>query len=95
MNVKKTWVSYSSKCIKLKYNDKPHPSLQHCVLLWRSFDRYKENRRVLKEGMKKLGFEEFLSPEHDGYIITSYKFPKDPHFDFKTFYNKLNEKGEF
>ncbi|XP_078315900.1 2-aminoethylphosphonate--pyruvate transaminase-like [Crassostrea virginica] len=43
--------------------------------------------------MKKLGFEEFLSPEHDGYIITSYKFPKDPHFDFKTFYNKLNEKG--
>lgn len=45
--------------------------------------------------MKKLGFEEFLSPEHDGYIITSYKFPKDPHFDFKTFYYKLNEKGEF
>lgn len=45
--------------------------------------------------MKKLGFEEFLSPEHDGYIITSYKFPKDPHFDFKIFYNKLNEKGEF
>ncbi|XP_061192462.1 2-aminoethylphosphonate--pyruvate transaminase-like [Saccostrea echinata] len=56
-------------------------------------DRYKENRRILQEGMKKLGFEEFLGPEHKGYIITSYKFPKDPHFDFKTFYSKLNEKG--
>lgn len=43
--------------------------------------------------MKNLGFEEFLGPEHDGYIITSYKYPKDPNFDFKTFYSKLNEKG--
>ncbi|XP_056021063.1 2-aminoethylphosphonate--pyruvate transaminase-like isoform X2 [Ostrea edulis] len=54
--------------------------------------RYRENRRILQEGMNKLGFEEFLSPDHDGYIITSYKFPKDPNFDFKTFYSKLNEK---
>lgn len=55
--------------------------------------RYKENRRILQEGMKKLGFEEFLGPEHDGYIITSYKYPKDKNFNFKTFYSKLNEKG--
>lgn len=55
--------------------------------------RYKENRRILQEGMKKLGFEEFLGPKHDGYIITSYKYPKDPNFNFKTFYSKLNEKG--
>jgi len=39
------------------------------------------------------GFQEFLAPEHKGYIITSYCFPQDPNFNFNDFYMKLNERG--
>lgn len=53
--------------------------------------RYKENRRIIRDGMNKLGFKEFLSDEHDGYIITSYRFPNDPNFDFVDFYSRLNQ----
>ena len=44
--------------------------------------------------MKKLGFKEFLDEQHDGYIITSYKFPEDENFDFSEFYNRLANAGE-
>jgi hypothetical protein len=40
--------------------------------------RYAENRRVLREGMAALGFEEFLAPEHQSYIITSYRRAMSP-----------------
>ena len=40
--------------------------------------------------MRKLGFIEFLSDAHDGYIITSYRFPRDPNFNFSEFYSLLN-----
>ena len=56
--------------------------------------RYKRNRQILREGMAKLGFEEFLDSSHEGYIITSYKFPTHPNFNFETFYTKLNERGK-
>ena len=52
--------------------------------------RYKENRRILREGMKEFGFKEFLNDEHDGYIITSFFYPNDKNFDFAQFYSKLN-----
>ena len=44
--------------------------------------------------MKALGFKEFLDDSHDGYIITSYFFPKDHNFSFKNFYEKLSDKGQ-
>ncbi|XP_014667500.1 PREDICTED: 2-aminoethylphosphonate--pyruvate transaminase-like isoform X2 [Priapulus caudatus] len=53
--------------------------------------RYKENRSVLRDGMTKLGFRELLDDSHRGYIITSYHFPNDPNFDFKTFYTRLGD----
>lgn len=53
--------------------------------------RYQTNRRILKEGMKDLGFRELLDDSHEGYIITSYFFPKHPKFCFTTFYSKLSE----
>lgn len=56
--------------------------------------RYKENWEVLQAGMKKLGFKVLLEPSVQGYIITSYYYPKDPKFDFKEFYNRLNDKGQ-
>ncbi len=43
--------------------------------------------------MAKFGFEELLKKEVAGYIITSFKFPKDPNFDFKKFYDGLYAKG--
>jgi len=52
--------------------------------------RYKQNRSILRVGMKEMGFKEFLSEDHEGYIITSFFFPSDPNFDFVTFYSKLN-----
>ena len=43
--------------------------------------------------MKQLGFEELLSEKDAGYIITSFRFPDDPNFDFKKFYDGLYSKG--
>jgi len=54
--------------------------------------RYKENYQTLVKGMRKLGFKEYLEREKQGYIITSFLYP-EKNFDFKAFYNALNEKG--
>lgn len=54
--------------------------------------RYKENYHTLVGGMRKLGFKEYLEPQRQGYIITSFLYP-DKDFNFKDFYNSLNEKG--
>ncbi|XP_013384389.2 uncharacterized protein LOC106154550 isoform X1 [Lingula anatina] len=55
--------------------------------------RYQKNCQIIREGMKKFGFREFLDSSHKGYIITSFCFPKDPKFVFEEFYHRLNEKG--
>ena len=43
--------------------------------------------------MAKLGFKEFLSNAHSGYIITSYRYPLDSRFNFNEFYSRLNDKN--
>ena len=55
--------------------------------------RYKENYQKLIEGMRLLGFKEYLEPEKQSYIITSFLYPQHPNFSFKAFYKKLNDKG--
>ena len=55
--------------------------------------RYRENKTILDEGMKKLGFKLYLKPEIQGHIITSFLYPKDPNFNFERFYKKLNDRG--
>ncbi len=55
--------------------------------------RYRTNCEILLRGMRELGFEEYLRPELQGYIITSFRYPRDPQFKFETFYERLNEKG--
>ena len=55
--------------------------------------RYKENYQKLIAGMRSLGFQEYLEPEKQGYIITSFLYPQHPNFSFKAFYKKLNDKG--
>lgn len=54
--------------------------------------RYKENHQTLISGMRKLGFKEYLEPEKQGYIITSFLYPEH-NFNFKEFYASLNDKG--
>ena len=55
--------------------------------------RYRENKRVLDEGMEKLGFKAYLDPKIQGHIISSFLYPADPKFDFERFYRKLSDRG--
>jgi len=54
--------------------------------------RYRSNYRMLVNGMRSLGFQEYLNPADQGYIITSFRYPQHPNFDFKKFYKLLSDK---
>ena len=54
--------------------------------------RYRKNYKTLIAGMRKMGFKEYLKPEDQGYIITSFLYPEDPNYNFEQFYERLNEK---
>jgi len=55
--------------------------------------RYKQNHKLLIEGMKRLGFRPYLPPAIQSYIITSFYYPADEKFTFLDFYRKLSAKG--
>lgn len=55
-------------------------------------ERYIKNYEILIAGMRKLGFKEYLKPDDQGYIITSFLYPDDPKFSFEKFYEILNSK---
>ncbi len=55
--------------------------------------RYRANYETLVSGMRALGFAEYLQPEDQGYIITSFHYPPHPNFDFNRFYELLNQQG--
>lgn len=55
--------------------------------------RYRHNHKTLVAGMRQMGFKEYLRPEDQGYIITSFLYPEDDNFRFEQFYERLNEKG--
>lgn len=57
------------------------------------FKRYKENHKVLVEGMKNLGITCLLPESYQSPIITSFKSPSSAAYDFKKFYEKLKLKG--
>jgi 2-aminoethylphosphonate-pyruvate transaminase len=54
--------------------------------------RYRANYETLIAGMRAMGFEEYLRPEDQGYIITSFNFPDHPNFNFEEFYRRLNDQ---
>jgi 2-aminoethylphosphonate-pyruvate transaminase len=54
--------------------------------------RYRANYETLIAGMRAMGFEEYLRPEDQGYIITSFTYPHHPNFDFEEFYRRLNDQ---
>ena len=55
--------------------------------------RYRANREALIFGMRELGFREFLAPERQGDVITSFRYPDDSGFRFEGFYQRLAAKG--
>ena len=55
--------------------------------------RYQANYQCLVRGMREIGFKEYLRPEDQGYIITSFLYPDDPNFDFTQFYERLNDSN--
>jgi len=55
--------------------------------------RYAANHQCLIRGMRKLGFQEFLPVELQGPIITSFRYPEHPRFDFDELYRRMSELG--
>ena len=55
--------------------------------------RYRANQDALMSGMSELGFDPYLLPEYQSHIITSFRYPAHPNFDFNGFYARLSERG--
>ena len=55
--------------------------------------RYEENSAVLVEGMRELGFATFLPDELHSPIIVTFLTPGNETFNFREFYQRLNELG--
>jgi 2-aminoethylphosphonate-pyruvate transaminase len=55
--------------------------------------RYQTNHATLLHGMRAMGFQEYLRPEHQSAIITTFHYPAEPGFRFEEFYDRLNAKG--
>ena len=55
--------------------------------------RYRENCRILVDGMRALGFETLLPDRLQAPIIVTFRTPADPGFAFETFYDRLRGKG--
>lgn len=49
--------------------------------------------RQLLEGMSALGLRSFLPAAIQAPIIVTFHAPADPHYDFKTFYNAVKQRG--
>ena len=56
-------------------------------------ERYRANHEALLAGMRRLGFREYVAPERQSDIITSFRYPEDEAFVFEEFYRRLAEKG--
>ncbi len=57
-------------------------------------ERYTQNYMTLLFDMRRMGFQELLDPRHQGYIITSFRYPTHPAFDFNVFYDRLKARGK-
>jgi len=54
--------------------------------------RYRNNCRILVEGMRAMGFKTLLQDHLQAPIIVTFHMPAAAKFDFETFYDKLKEK---
>ncbi len=55
--------------------------------------RYRDNCRILVEGMRGLGFQTLLPDALQAPIIVTFHMPSDPNFDFPAFYDGLRAQG--
>src|SRR5437899_816187 len=55
--------------------------------------RYRNNARVLIEGMRAMGFRTLLDDRLQAPIIVTFHMPNDPRFVFQRFYDGLKERG--
>ena len=55
--------------------------------------RYRENCRILVDGMRRLGFQTLLADEVQAPIIVTFHKPADERFDFDAFYDALRARG--
>lgn len=55
--------------------------------------RYKENNRLLIEGLKELGIDTYIGGEHQGPIITTFLYPENHNFSFAEMYEYMKERG--
>jgi len=56
-------------------------------------NRYRENCRILIEGMRGMGFQTLLPDALQAPIIVTFHTPEDPRFDFQRFYDSLCDRG--
>ncbi|MFX1394888.1 MAG: 2-aminoethylphosphonate aminotransferase [Promethearchaeota archaeon] len=58
------------------------------------FKRYKENYRILKEGLKKVGFNFLMNIDvKESNLLTTIYYLDNPNFDFDILHDKLYERG--
>jgi 2-aminoethylphosphonate-pyruvate transaminase len=55
--------------------------------------RYRENCRILVDGMRAQGFATLLPDRLQAPIIVTFRMPADPRFVFDDFYDRLRTKG--
>jgi 2-aminoethylphosphonate-pyruvate transaminase len=55
--------------------------------------RYRQNHRLLVDGMRQLGFETLLADGLQAPIIVTFLSPADARFEFGTFYERLRQRG--
>jgi len=55
--------------------------------------RYRNNHKILVDGMRAMGFETLLPDRLQAPIIITFHMPSDPKFVFEQFYDGLREKG--
>ena len=55
--------------------------------------RYQANHQTLIDGMCVLGFTPYLAEVDQSPIITTFRYPADSGFDFRSFYQQLSQRG--
>ena len=55
--------------------------------------RYRENARVLYDGVQALGLTPYLEPRHQGPVIVTVHQPADPRFELQRFVDALKARG--
>jgi len=55
--------------------------------------RYRENAKVLIDGMRAMGFRTLLGERLQAPIIVTFHMPTDPKFVFQRFYDSLKDRG--